>query len=398
MSRIIIDLEALSSNLARINHLMAAHGADWTVVTKVLCGNSEVLQALSEMGIRSVADSRFANLRAIRRRFVNPEIWYLRIPSLTNCDKVVSLAQTSLNSELETIKRLNEAAARHETRHRIIIMLELGDLREGILPGCLVNFYESVFHLPNIEVLGIGTNLGCLAGVPPSSDQLMQLVLYRELLELKFKKRLPLISAGSSVVLPLLLDGQVPKPINHFRIGEALFLGTDLLHGGTLPDFRNDAILLEAEIVELKEKGLTPQGDLGVTSPFPRVGEVEALPSQRGFRALVDLGHLDTDITGITPTYEDQHIAGASSDITVVNLGENSENLRVGDKITFHLNYAALLRLMSSRYVPKVIHWGYGQKERKLAFTSSKSQGYIPELAGNLIRLSHHHDSGRRTI
>ena len=355
MSRVIINLDALRSNLTRINHLMEEHRAQWTAVTKVLCGNGEVLHALSNMGVRSVGDSRFANLRAVRRRFTHPEIWYLRIPSLTNCDKVVALAQTSLNSELETIVRLDEAAARHGNKHHIIIMIELGDLREGILPGALVEFYESVFRLPHIEVMGIGTNLGCLTGVPPSPDQLMQLVLYRELLELKFNKKLPLISAGSSVVLPMLMDGQVPKAVNHFRIGEALFLGTDLLQGGTLPGFRDDVILLEAEIVELKEKGLTTQGETGTTSPFPGVGELDALSFQRGFRALVDMGQLDADIAGLTPANNDHQIAGASSDITVVNLGRNPENLCVGSRITFRMNYAALLRLMSSRYVPKCV-------------------------------------------
>ncbi len=358
MSRLIIDLDALHNNLTRINQLMEEHGAQWTAVTKVLCGNVEILRALASMGVRSVGDSRFANLRAVRRRFTHPEIWYLRIPSLTNCDKVIALAQTSLNSELETIIRLDEAAAQHGTRHHIIIMIELGDLREGILPGTLVEFYESVFRLPHIEVFGIGTNLGCLSGVPPSPDQLMQLVLYRELLELKFNKRLPLISAGSSVVLPMLMDGQVPKAVNHFRIGEALFLGTDLLQGGTLPGFRDDVILLEAEIVELKEKGLTTQGDASTTSPFPSVGELEVLPFQRGFRALVDMGQLDADVAGLTPTNSDHQIAGASSDITVVNLGKNPENLSVGSKITFRMNYAALLRLMSSHYVPKCVTRG----------------------------------------
>lgn len=358
MSRVIISLDALSHNVSRVNRLMADHGARWTAVTKVLCGNGEVLRALSEMGIRSVGESRFANLRAVRRAFPDPETWYLRIPSLSMCENAVTLSDVSLNSELETIRRLNEAAGRHGLRHRVIIMIELGDLREGILPGGLVAFYQSVFQLPNIEVLGIGTNLGCLAGVPPNTDQLMQLVLYRELLELKFKTPLPLISAGSSAVLPLLLDGQVPRAVNHFRVGEALFLGSDLLHGGTLPGFRDDVILLEAEIVELKEKGLAAQGEAGVTSPFPGLADADAAPGQRGFRALVDMGQLDTDIAGLAPTRGDCQIVGASSDISVVNVGENAEGLRVGDKLTFKMNYAALLRLMSSRYVPKEVGGG----------------------------------------
>lgn len=359
MSRITINFEALSENFAAINRLMGAHGAKWTAVTKVLCGNTGALRTLAAMGVRSVGDSRFSNLRVVRRAFTEPETWYLRIPGISMCESVVSLAEVSLNSERETIERLNEAAALRGVTHKVIIMIELGDLREGILPGTLIEFYQSVFRLPHIEVLGIGTNLGCLAGVPPTPDQLMQLVLYRELLELKFNKALPLISAGSSVILPLLLDNQVPTAINHFRIGEALFLGTNLIHGGTLSDFRDDVMLLEAEIVELKEKGLAPAGEPGVTSPFQSVGVMETAPGQRGFRALVHVGQLDTDISGLTPTHQDYHIAGASSDITVVNLGENPNDLHIGDTVTFRMNYAALLRLMSSRYVTKEIIPGH---------------------------------------
>lgn len=355
MSRLTVNLDALSENFHRIDRLMRAHGAQWTMVTKVLCGDTTVMRALSAMGVSSIGDSRFPHLRKARRLLHDPETWYLRIPRISMCDTIVHLADVSLNSEMETIERLNEAAGRLGKTHRIIIMIELGDLREGILPGSLVEFYEAVFKMPHIEGIGIGTNLGCLAGVPPTVDQLMQLVLYRELLELKFNKPLPLISAGSSVVLPLLIEGQVPKTINHFRIGESLFLGTDLIHGGTLPGFRDDAMLLDAEIVELKEKGMTPIGETGVTSPFQTIQNGEAIPGQRGYRALVSIGQLDTDIAGLTPTNPDYHIVGASSDITVVNLNENPKDLKVGDSVTFRMNYSALLRLMSSRYVSKKV-------------------------------------------
>ncbi|HNR32387.1 MAG TPA: alanine racemase [Candidatus Hydrogenedentes bacterium] len=355
MSRVTVNIEALSANLEAIDRLMTGHGAAWTLVTKVLCGNTAIMRVLASMGVRSVGESRLTHLRAVRRVFEDPETWYLRIPRLSMCNTVVTMAHVSLNSEIETIARLNEAAAAKDKVHRVVIMIELGDLREGILPGSLIAFYDAVFRLPHIEVIGIGTNLGCLAGVPPTVDQLMQLVLYRELLELKFNKPLPLISAGSSVVLPLLVEGQVPKAINHFRIGEALFLGSDLVHGGTLPGFRDDVMLLDAEIVELKEKGMAPIGESGVTSPFQAMPNGDAAPGQRGYRALVSMGQLDTEITGLTPTQPDYQIVGASSDITVVNIGENPRNLRIGDTVTFRMNYAALLRLMSSRYVTKEI-------------------------------------------
>ncbi len=356
MSRVIIDLHALAHNLSAINAWMERHGATWTVVTKVLCGHTESLRALQLLGVRSMGDSRLDNLRAIERIIPDFEAWYLRGPSLSSVDETVRLADVSLNSEIEVIEALSGASAHLSKLHCVIIMIELGDLREGILPGSLMRFYEQVFRLPHIRVIGIGANLGCLAGAVPTVDQFMQLLLYRELLELKFERSLPMISAGSTVSLPLVIDGQLPKAINHFRIGEAVFLGTNLIDGGTLPGLRDDVMLLEAEITEIKKKGLVPLVETTSITPFENDMDEDATsPGQRGYRALVNVGELDTDVSGLTPVSENYRIAGASSDITVINVGEKSGGLRVGDKMRFRLDYSALLRLMSGEYVQKVV-------------------------------------------
>lgn len=356
MNRVTIDLQGLRHNIKVIKGWMDKHQASWTVVTKVLCGHTSTLTALQSLGIKSMGDSRLTNLRAIKKITPDLETWYLRVADLSSVKDVVSLADVSLNSETEVIISLNDEAKKIDRVQRIIIMIELGDLREGILPGSLIEFYETVFDLSNIEVIGIGANLGCLAGAVPNIDQFTQLALYRELLELKFKRKLQLISAGSSAVLPLLLEGTLPKAINHFRIGEAIFLGTDLINGGTLPGLKDDAIILEAEIAEIKEKGLVPLAETISMTPFESDqvnGDLS--PGQRGFRALVSVGQLDTEITGLTPINSDYHIAGASSDVTVVNIGDDQGGLNVGDTIKFRLNYAALLRLMSGKYIDKVV-------------------------------------------
>jgi len=355
MNRLIINAEALRHNIQVVDRWVRSHGSTWTLVTKVLCGHPETLQALQALGVTSVGDSRLSNLDDVNEHMPGAEKWYLRVPNLSKAEEVVALSDVSLNSEIEVIRALNDQAMRQNKIHRIVIMIELGDLREGILPGSLVNFYKKVFELPNIGVEGIGANLGCLAGAVPTVDHLMQLVLYRELLELKFHQLLPVVSAGSTSTLPLMLDGQMPVPINHSRIGEAVFLGTDLIHGGTLPELRSDVMRLEAEIVEVKEKSLAPLAETTNMAPFETEANVELSPGQRGYRALVSIGHLDTDINGIVPLDDRYHIAGASSDISVINVGDNVDNIRVGDRISFQINYSALLRLMDSKYVYKEI-------------------------------------------
>ncbi len=353
MNRLVIDLAALQHNLSTVDGWMKRHGARWTLVTKALCAQMDVIRSLNCLGARSLADSRLENLSTIRDGLGEFEGWYLRPPMLSNVADIVRHSEVSLNTEIQIIRRLNEEAQAQGKRHSIVVMIELGDLREGILPGSLIPFYEEVLRLPAVEVIGIGANLGCLSGAVPNVDQFTQLVLYRELLELKFDRKLPVISAGSTAVLPLLLEGSLPRAINHFRNGEAVLLGSDLIGGGTLPGLRDDAFRLEAEIVEIKEKSLVAN-NVGVSTPFETMETEEPAPGERGYRALLGVGQLDTDIPGLTPMDPNVHIAGASSDLTVVNLVDGRADREVGGTLSFRPSYGALVRLMGNPYISVV--------------------------------------------
>lgn len=359
MNRIIIDANAIRNNYQVVKGWVNDLGASLTVVTKALCGHMETIEALAEMGVSSIADSRLQNLREIQDDHLRFEKWFLRPPSQSQLEEVVALTDVSLNTELGTVKKLNDVAREQNKVHRVLLMIELGDLREGILPGALAKLYNEVFQLRNIDIFGIGANLGCFSGTVPSVDQLMQLILYRELLELKFQRELPVISAGSSVVLPFLLEGQVPRAINHFRVGESILLGTDLINGGTIEGLRDDGFILEVEIIEMKEKSLTPSGEtMEDIMPFP-VSEdqvdQERAPGQRGYRAVVTVGGLDTEISGLRPVNQDYQIAGASSDVTVLNVGDNPEGLSTGDTVCFKMGYSTMVRLMNNSYTERVM-------------------------------------------
>jgi predicted amino acid racemase len=381
VNRVVINLEALEHNLRTIDRWLTAHPASWIVVSKVLCGNPEVLQALHALGVRSFGDSRLLNLQAIRQIAPQSSTWYLRPPHLSATRALVETAGTSLNSELRTIQELDREARSYGVMHDVVIMVELGDLREGVQPGALTRFYESVLELRNIRVVGLGASLGCLAGAIPSVEQLNQLEMYRELLELKFKRRIPKVSVGSSVLLPLLRKGVLPKAINHFRIGESLFLGTDLLAGGVLDGLRDDVVTAEGEISEIKEKSLVPPSTTSCMTPFASVGKDEGVtPGRRGYRALVTIGQLDTDVGGLVPVDPAHRIAGASSDITVVNLGEDAKGLEVGHSIRFRVSYAGLLRLMNDKYVPKHVVSGRSPAHSQGRWRSTSRESETAQL------------------
>lgn len=335
---------------------MSGHGATLTVVTKALCGHEMYLRALLECGVERIGDSRLSNLEAARRAGFKGEAWYIRPPHHSEVERVVELADLSLNTELSTLRLLGEAAGRLGTIHRAILMVELGDQREGVLPGNLVEAFHRAMEIEGVELAGIGASLGCVAGTLPSPDQLSELVMQRELLELKFGAEDMLVSGASSAALPLLRDGLVPEGINNFRIGESILLGTDLINGGTMEGLLGDAFRLEAEVIELKEKSLEPFGERHERlAPFGvgNSGEKHR-PGERGWRALVTVGELDTDVHSLRPR-EGWTVVGASSDVAVVNVGSDPGGLSVGDKMSFEMGYSGLVRLMESSYVTRMI-------------------------------------------
>src|SRR5690606_1949406 len=236
-----------------------------------------------------------------------------------------------------------------------IIMIELGELREGVMRDDFVDFYAKVFKLPNIEVVGIGTNLTCMYGVLPNQDKLVQLCLYEQLIEAKINKSIRYISDGTSVTIPLMSKVLLPKGINHFRVGETLFLGTDVYNYQPNPNLNQDIFKLYAEIVELREKPMVPDGDLGHNVTGDELSFDVNSHNETSYRAIIDVGLLDVEPNHIFPTSKNIKIVGYSSDMMVVDLGEDYKQYKVGSLVEFNLNYMGILRVMNCDYVDKRI-------------------------------------------
>jgi ornithine racemase len=346
----------LQHNYSFLNTLFKERNIEWGIVTKILCGNTIYLKELLDLGVTEMHDSRISNLKKIKK--LNPEVQtvYIKPPSKLNIKKIVAFADVSFNTEIYTIKLLSEEAKRQEKIHKIIIMIEMGDLREGVLGEELISFYEQVFSLPNIEIRGIGTNLNCLSGVMPTQDKLIQLSLYKQLIEAKFNVKIPRVSGGTSVAVPLLLKNARPMAVNHFRIGEALFFGKDLFTGETIEGMHHDVFNLYAEIIEITEKPNNPTGELGenVAGNTFEVDENVDL-SETSLRAILDFGLLDMQPQYLTPTDESITIIDSSSDMTVIDISYSKNNYKVGDLVSFNLQYMGALYLLNSDYIDKIV-------------------------------------------
>lgn len=363
MAELIIQKEKIKSNIRKLSAFFKEHNIQWSLVTKVFSGDKEFLNniltddVVSE--IDSVGDSRLTSIRNLKETNPNLRTIYIKPPAIIYADEVVKYADISLNTSYKTILALNEAAGKAGKIHRIIIMIELGELREGINREEVLKFYEKVFNLPNIDVIGIGSNLGCMYGVEPSYDKLIQLCLYKELISARFNKNLMYISGGSSITLPLIESGMVPKEVNHFRIGEAAFFGTSPLYNAQFNHLESDTFELSANIIELDEKFIIPEGNINNASIGDSVNFDPNELNKKSFKAILDFGLLDVSRENIEFHDRSINFVGITSDMMVVDLGENKREdgtvkYKIGDKISFTPNYMAVARLLNSKFIDKI--------------------------------------------
>lgn len=353
MAFITLDSQKLATNYNYLDKLFTSNGIHWSVVSKLLCGDPTYIQELVRLGVKQLCDSRVSNLEAIKAIAPLIETVYIKPPPKEQIPAIVACADISFNTEIETIELLSEEAKRQGKTHKIIIMIEMGELREGVLGEDFLQFYEKVFDLPNIEVIGLGTNLTCMYGVLPSHDKLIQLCLYEQLIEAKFNREITFVSGGSSVCIPLIFQHLLPKGINHFRVGETLFMGTDVYNNTTLEKMENGIFRLFAQIIELNEKPSVPIGDLGHNLLGENLSFDNSNGNERSFRAILDIGLLDVDDKHVRLCNKDLEIVGASSDMIVVDLGTNEQNYQIGDLLEFEMDYMGILRIMNSRYIEK---------------------------------------------
>ena len=346
-----IDLSKIEHNARTLVQLCAAHGVQVSGVTKCVRGHPDIARAMLRGGVTHLADSRLPNLQRLRDAGLEDHHpMLIRLPPLSAIDSVVEEAETSLNSEPTTLEALSATALRHGRPHGVLLMVELGDLREGIPPADLPELARLAHRLPGIQIKGIGTNLACLAGVAPTVDNMNRLVKLAEAVEKITGEPMQWISGANSSALTLIAEGAMPQRINHARLGESILLGRETLHRRPWPDTHQDAFVLHAEVLEFQRKPSHPRGERGEDAfghqpNFQERGEIH--------RALLNVGREDVDVDGIEPLEPGVEILGATSGYLVLDVTRAERKIAVGDEIAFSLNYAALLAAMTSEYVHK---------------------------------------------
>ena len=355
---LVIDHAKLRENMKTVIGWCSDAGIDVAGVFKVTGGMASTAIDYEACGAKYIASARLEQLARAKAYGVSLPLMMIRVPMLSELDEMVKVCDYSLQSEFATLKALDEAAIRAGRIHNVILMADLGDLREGFWdPEELVDvakYTEEV--LTGLHLAGIGTNLGCYGSVIPTEKKMKQLVEYAEAIEEVIGRPLEIISGGASSSLMPLFDCKMPERVNMLRLGSSAFLGstdeTCRIYGRhEMDELHDDVFILEAEVIEVRTKPTHPIGKLGVNA-FGK----KAVYRDRGDRrrALLAIGGADFgDLDDLIPMLPGASLVGCSGDHTILDVEDVDEIIRVGDVVRFKLHYTAVLHLTSSENVTK---------------------------------------------
>lgn len=348
--RIVVNVKHMAYNAKKIKEL-APEGMHFTLVAKVLHGQTEILEpVLKQAEITEIADAYVRNLKAYHALPVTK--WLIRVPMLCELSDVVTYVDVCFQSELVTIRALNEEARKQGKRKKIVLVYELGDIREGCLREELFALVRECLSLSNIEVYGLAANLSCFGGVIHTVENMTEIRDLACEIETKFHIKLQAVSCLNSSAMDLVMERAIPEGINYLRMGEAIWCGYNPSYDKPIEGFYQDTVTLQAQIVEIKNKSSVPRGILSMDSSGHTP---EFLDKGVRTRALLAIGKQDIDIGALLPHDTQVEVLGGCSDYTVLDITNCDREYKVGDVMEFTLRYFSVLRAMSSDFVEKVI-------------------------------------------
>lgn len=347
--RLEVDLAKIGHNARTLVERLGARGIAVTAVTKGTLGSAAIAHELVRAGVAGLADSRIENIEALRRAGVTAPITLLRSPMLSQVERVVAHADVSANTEGAVLRGLSAAAVAQDRSHGVLLMVESGDLREGILAPDLVGVVDEVQGLPGLRLAGVGTNLACQNGVVPSRRNMGDLSDLVTAAEAATGVSIERVSGGNSANLEWAFGVTDVGRVNDLRLGEAILLGREALHRRPVDDLHTDAFTLVAEVIESQVKPSLPWGEIAENA----FGETLAVRDRGEVRqAIVALGRQDVDPRGLVPPAGIE-VLGASSDHLVLDTG--AHQIAVGTEVRFQVDYAALLGAMTSPFVTELV-------------------------------------------
>mgnify|MGYP003683603617 FL=1 len=346
MPRIEISLSQIQENAQFLADLHRGKGVSLMGVTKAVLGEPSVAKAMIQGGVKFIADSRIENILRMKNAGISIPFVLLRTP-LSQAESIVENVDISLNTEMETLKKLSYHAKAQNKIHQVIIMVELGDLREGVLLSDLPHFIRETLSLPHITIIGIGCNLACYGGIIPDDKNMQELSELVDSLEREFQMNLEIISGGNSANYEWFKSCQNVGRINNIRLGESILLGCETVSRKAIPGLHTGAFQLVAEVIESKKKPSLPFGEIGQDA-FGNTPSFQDIGIHR--RIIIALGKQDATPTSLH--FDNKlKLLGSSSDHIIMD--SKCDNIKVGDEVRASLDYGGLLSTMTSPFIRK---------------------------------------------
>ncbi|SNT36564.1 alanine/ornithine racemase family PLP-dependent enzyme [Antarctobacter heliothermus] len=340
--RIEVDLSKIRRNTQTLVKRLGLRGIGVTGVTKAVCGHPALGQAMLDGGAEGLADARISNVQRLRAAGMTGPITLIRSPMLSQADQVVRSCEASYNTEISVISALAAAAIRNGSVHGIVLMVEMGDLRDGISPEHLENIAQQVMQMSGVALKGIGANFACLNGLAPTALQMAAFCDLANEIEGVCGPFLKTVSGGNSANLPWALGERATGRVNDLRLGEAILLGVEPVSGDQIGGMHTDAFTLVAEVIETDAK--SPPSPIALIDPTTERLRI-VTTSAASARMILAMGHQDTDIPGLSMPVGSTLI-GATSDHLVI--GTPRTLPKVGSEVRFQMNYNALMHAMAA--------------------------------------------------
>lgn len=348
-----VDLKKFRYNIDTMVKLCDEQGVDVAGVIKGFHAIPEMVKEFDDSKCKYIATSRMDQIIDSKALGCKKPFFLIRIPMLSEVEDLVKYVEYSLNSEISVLEKINAECAKQGRRHGVVLMSDLGDLREGFWD--VDEMIEAAAYvesqLEHVDLLGIGTNLGCYGSVKATPAKMNELIGIAEKIEAVIGRKLDIISGGGTTSTGMIFDRDMPERINHLRIGEGIILAHDYtaLFGKPADFLIQDVFTLKAQVVEVKDKPSHPVGELSIDA----FGQVQTYVD-RGIRrrALVALGRVDFGQTDMLICRNNKiEVLGASSDHLILDIENCKDEIHVGDIMEFDLCYATMVYATSSKNI-----------------------------------------------
>ncbi len=376
MPKICLNRSALEHNLRIITRLASRWNFQWLPVLKMVASYPPIKNFLRANGypVTGTADiDEYLCSGAVPTPDAHV---YINIAPLQRAEDVVRRFQRSAVSSREGLRAMEQAAAQTGLRHEILLMIDLGDGREGIPVGPeLDSLLKSIERHPpaHARIAGIGATLGCMSGLCPDDGIMRRLIGIMK----DIRNVIPspaTVSLGGSIFwnwFALHHDSfheeiqKIPGWKIELRMGDPLLVGFDMYRNTAFlgGNFRRDVFELQAQVLEVQKKHPHKDGTYVTNGHGGHLDETCIRPR---IQALLDCGILHTDVTDIKPDWPEAELINYSGNYTVFDVTKCPQRPVQGDVVRFYPGYWAVARAFRTPQTEKTVCAGCAEKSTRI--------------------------------